>query len=191
MWHHLAMGRLLLLFVALPAIELALLIELGSRLGVLHTLGLIALTGVVGASLARSQGLSLIRDVQERLAAGEVPAEHLVDGVLILVAGAMLLTPGVLTDAAGFALLTPSVRRWVKRVLRHRFERAIEAGSVHVSFGDSFEPGRPGPDFRVDDSRARPLDETDPAAGPVYDLPPEDVRDGGFEERPKPPRSSS
>ena len=96
------MGRLLLLFVLVPALELVLLIELGQRIGTLPTLGLIVLTGVVGASLARSQGLRVLQELQRETEAGRLPAEPLVDGALILVAGALLVTPGVLTDAFGF-----------------------------------------------------------------------------------------
>ena len=68
------MGKLLLLFVALPAIELAILIELGSRFGTLHTIGLIVVTGVVGASLARGQGISVVRAIQSKVAEGRLPA---------------------------------------------------------------------------------------------------------------------
>ena len=88
-----AMGWLLLLFVVLPAVELALLIEIGSRIGTLETIGLIVITGVVGASLARSQGLRVLRRVQGEIAAGEMPADSLIDGVMILIAPK---TPAVL-----------------------------------------------------------------------------------------------
>ena len=80
------MGRLLVLFVVLPAVELALLIELGQRIGTLATLTLIVVSGVVGASLARSQGLQVLKQVQERISMGEMPAEPLLDGLLILIA---------------------------------------------------------------------------------------------------------
>ncbi len=125
--------RWLLLFVVLPAVELALLIEIGGRIGTATTLGLIVVTGMVGAALARSQGLRVVADTQQRLAAGELPADALVDGVLILVAGALLVTPGVLTDAFGFLCLVPAFRRVVKRELQRRFERAVREGRVHVS----------------------------------------------------------
>ena len=72
------MGKLLLLFVALPALELAILIELGSRFGTLHTIGLIVVTGVVGASLARGQGISVVRAIQREVAEGRLPADSMV-----------------------------------------------------------------------------------------------------------------
>lgn len=128
----LPVSRLLLLFILLPAIELALLIELGRRIGTAATLALIVVTGVLGASLARRQGLGVLRSLQEETAAGRLPASSLVDGALILVAGALLVTPGVLTDAFGFLCLVPAFRRWLERVARRHFERAVREGRVDV-----------------------------------------------------------
>jgi UPF0716 protein FxsA len=134
------MGRLLLLFVVLPAVELALLIELGSRFGTLHTLALIVLTGVVGASLARGQGLSVMRQIQAEVAAGRLPATSLVDAGIILVAAALLVTPGVLTDGFGFLCLVPAFRGVVKRILWHRLEDAVRQNRVHVDVGFESSP---------------------------------------------------
>jgi len=128
-------GRLLLLFIAVPAVELMLLIEIGERVGLLATIGLIMGTGIVGASLARRQGMSTLARLRADLDAGRVPAEPIVDGVLILVAGAMLITPGLLTDFAGFLLLVPACRQMVKRSLKRRFGRAVRKGSVGVTVG--------------------------------------------------------
>jgi UPF0716 protein FxsA len=129
--------RLLLLFVALPALELALLIEIGSRIGTLATLGLIVVTGAVGASLARRQGLGVLRKLQQEAAAGRMPAGSMVDGVIILMAAALLVTPGVLTDAFGFLCLVPAFRTLVKRALLRRFERAVRDGRVEIHvYGD-------------------------------------------------------
>lgn len=127
------MGRLLLLFIAVPAIELVLLIELGQRIGTLATIVLIMATGVIGASLARQQGLSTLARVRADLGQGRVPAEPIVDGVLILLAGAVLITPGVLTDVLGFLCLVPACRQVLKRFLKQRFERAVPQGAVDVS----------------------------------------------------------
>lgn len=136
------MFRLLLLFVVLPAVELGLLIEIGSRIGTGATLALIVATGIVGASLARRQGLGVLRVLQSETAAGRLPAGSLVDGVIILVAGALLVTPGVLTDAFGFLCLVPAFRRMVKRSLLRRLERAAQEGrfEVHVYTEDSWRP---------------------------------------------------
>jgi len=127
------MPTLLLLFIVVPAVELALLIEIGSRIGTLGTIGLIVLTGLVGAALARWQGFLVLRRMQEQTARGELPASSLIDGVLILIAAALLVTPGILTDAVGFALLVPAVRASLRRALRRRIERSIEQGQLRVS----------------------------------------------------------
>ncbi len=127
------MGRLLLLFIVLPAVELGLLIELGQRIGTLETLALIVVTGIVGASMARSQGLSLLSRVREQISAGEMPADSLLDGLMILIASALLVTPGVLTDAFGFLCLMPAFRALIKRELVRRFRRAVEENRVQMS----------------------------------------------------------
>ena len=127
------MGRLLLLFVLVPAAELALLIEIGRRIGTLATLGLIVITGVLGAYLARRQGLGVLRRMRQEVAAGRIPAGPVVDGVIILVAGAVLMTPGVLTDAFGFFCLIPACRELLKTQLRRRLQRAVRQGRVVVS----------------------------------------------------------
>jgi UPF0716 protein FxsA len=129
------MGRLLLLFVVVPAVELALLIEIGGRIGTPATLGIIMATGVIGASLARRQGLAVLRRLQEEANAGQLPADPIIDGVFLLVAGALLVTPGVLTDVVGFSCLVPAFRNLVKGVLRRRFERAVREGQVEVKVG--------------------------------------------------------
>jgi UPF0716 protein FxsA len=160
------MGRLLLLFIVVPAVELALLIELGSRIGTLATLGLIAATGVVGAALARSQGVSVLRQVQRELAEGRLPAGALVDGAIIVVAGALLMTPGVLTDALGFLCLLPGFRHRIKRALWRRFESAVRDQRIHVSIYTDGVEGQSRPGSTIDVDPAKPPDtETDTYVG--------------------------
>lgn len=105
------------LFVTVPLIELGLLIWVGGRVGLLPTVALVIVTGILGAALARWQGVATLRRFQQRLASGELPHEDLIDGILILLAGAVLLTPGLLTDVAGFLLLVPVVRAGARRLL--------------------------------------------------------------------------
>lgn len=126
------MPKLLLLFVVVPAVELVLLIEIGGRIGTLATLALIVVTGIVGASLARRQGVGVIRVIQEEMNSGRLPTESLVDAAFILVAGALLVTPGILTDAVGFLCLVPAFRRHARHVLRRRFEQAAREGRIRV-----------------------------------------------------------
>jgi UPF0716 protein FxsA len=141
------MGRLLLLFILVPAVELALLIELGRVIGTPATLGIIVLTGAVGAALARWQGLRVLRDLQAESAAGHLPADPLMDGAIILLAGALLITPGILTDVFGFLCLVPATRALGKRAIRRRFEQAVRDGSVVMmgGLGGSAMPGSGGP----------------------------------------------
>ena len=134
------MASLLLLFIVVPAIELALLIEVGTRIGTSATLGIIVGTGIVGAALAKQQGLRTIRKIQGELEAGALPAGALVDGVIILIAGALLITPGLLTDAAGFLCLVPVTRALAKRALQRRFEQAVQEQRIHVN-GDFYSAG--------------------------------------------------
>lgn len=110
--------RLAVLFILVPLLELYLLIKLGSHIGGPATIAIVVVTGLIGAGLARSQGLKVMGEVRGSLAAGEMPADAIVDGLLILVAGAVLLTPGLLTDALGFFLLIPRGRRAVRSVAR-------------------------------------------------------------------------
>ena len=142
------MGRLLLLFILLPAVELSLLIERGGHIGTLATLGVIAVTGFVGGTLARSQGLRVWSHVQREIAAGGLPADSLIDGLMILIAGALLITPGVLTDAFGFLCLVPAFRTLLKREVVRRFRQAVEENRVQVGvqgvwFHDTAASARP------------------------------------------------
>ena len=111
------MLRLLLLFTIVPLVELWLLLRIGEVIGLLPTIALILVTGVVGASLARWQGLLCIRNVQLQISSGELPTDSLLDGLGILIAAAFLVTPGILTDAVGFGLLIPPVRRVARRII--------------------------------------------------------------------------
>lgn len=102
---------LFLLFLLVPLVEIWFLIVVGGVIGALPTVGLVVLTALVGAALARIQGLAIIGRLQATLARGEVPAFELLEGVLTLVGALLLLTPGFFTDAAGFICLFPVTRR--------------------------------------------------------------------------------
>ena len=153
--------RLFLLFIVLPAAELALLIEIGRHLGTLVTLALIVVTGALGAGLARHQGLRVLEQVQRELAEGRLPAGPMLDGVLVLLAAAVLVTPGVITDAFGFLCLTPGFRSLVKREMLRRLERAAAEQRLHLHLfdGDARAGADRGPIIDVtpdpDDERTR------------------------------------
>jgi UPF0716 protein FxsA len=115
-------GRLLILFITVPLLEILILIKLGETLGFWATVLLVIGTGVLGATLARFYGWVVWQRISRELEAGHVPAEQLLDGALLFVGGVVLLTPGLLTDIAGFLLLIPWTRGVVKRWLRSKFE---------------------------------------------------------------------
>ncbi|MFC1717338.1 FxsA family protein [Candidatus Poribacteria bacterium] len=111
--------KLFALFIVTPVVEMALLIEIGKRIGTLQTIAIIVVTGIVGASLAKSQGLRIVRDMKLSVHNGEMPHNQLIEGVLILIGGALLITPGILTDVAGFVLVIP----WTRRLIRERLKK--------------------------------------------------------------------
>jgi UPF0716 protein FxsA len=124
-------GVIALLFLVVPFVELFVLLQVGQAIGVLDTIALLVLVSLVGAWLVKREGLGVLRRAQQRAAAGAVPGRELVDGVLILFAGALLLTPGFVTDVVGILLLLPPVRavlrgstvKWLRRratVVRYR-----------------------------------------------------------------------
>jgi UPF0716 protein FxsA len=126
------LGRLALLFVVVPIIELMLLIELGQRVGLMPTLALVVATGIGGAALARAEGVRVFFQFQKELAQGKLPGQAILDGASVLIGGAFLLTPGVMTDVLGFSLLFPLTRRWIQKKVKARLERQIKDGTVQV-----------------------------------------------------------
>ncbi len=115
--------RLIFLFTALPLIEIYLLIKVGAAIGGLKTALLVVGTGVVGALLARKEGLTVWRSLKGKLRDGQLPAEELIDGVILLLSGAFLLTPGIVTDVVGLAGLVPFFRRRVGHYGRSWFQK--------------------------------------------------------------------
>jgi UPF0716 protein FxsA len=105
---------LALLFLVVPFVELYVLIQVGHVIGVLPTIAVLIAVSVIGAWLVKREGLATLRRVRERVDAGQVPGRELVDGLLILLAGALLLTPGFLSDVLGILLLLPPVRALVR-----------------------------------------------------------------------------
>jgi len=108
---------LLLLFIVLPIAELYVIIQVGGAIGVVPTLAILLLDGILGAALTRSQGRSAWRRFNEAMAAGKVPAKEVFDGACIIVGGAFLLAPGFITDAIGLSLLVPPSRALYRRIL--------------------------------------------------------------------------
>ena len=109
---------LFLLFLIVPLIEIGLFIAIGGVIGLWPTLLGVVVTALIGSAVLRVQGLSLLAEIQRLMNAGRMPAQQLVEGVLLAVAGALLLTPGYFTDAVGFVLLVPTARIAIYRYLR-------------------------------------------------------------------------
>lgn len=102
---------LLTLFIVIPIIEISVLISVGSAIGGLNTILFVIFTAVLGAYLVRQQGFATLQAYQSKLQNGQIPAGEIAQGIALLIAGAVLLTPGFITDALGFSLLIPPVRR--------------------------------------------------------------------------------
>ena len=140
-------GWLLLLFTVVPAVELYLLIQLGQWIGALQTVAIIVGTGLLGAALAKREGLAVVRQLHQDTLNGVPPTDRLMEGVLVLLGGAFLITPGVITDLTGFLLIAPPTRRWlVPRVKAWAARRLLLRG---VTVG----PAEAGPAAR--EARAR------------------------------------
>jgi UPF0716 protein FxsA len=123
------MRFLLLLFIAMPIIEMWVLISVGSEIGALATIGLVLATALIGAGLLRQQGLQTLWLVQRKLAEGQMPAREIFSGIILAVSGALLLTPGFVTDALGFAALVPGLRDQLAVLIM----RKMVFGGVSVS----------------------------------------------------------
>jgi len=168
---------LLVIFLTVPLLEIAAFVLVGSRIGVLATLGMVLVTAVVGSVLLRVQGFGLLRRIQAETDSGRVPGRELVHGAMILLAGFLLLLPGFVTDAIGFLLFVPAFRDWMWRVLARRVLVKVDLSAMGATTArysrdsrtidldeDDFtrttdearsagEPKDPSPWRRIDDGR--------------------------------------
>lgn len=154
-------ARLFLLFTFVPAIELFLLLQLGALMGPLPTFLLIVTTGFVGASLARSQGLAVLRQLADDASRGLPPAERVAEGALIVAGGLLLVTPGPLTDLTGLLCILPPTRRWLApRVWRFVARHVLVIGPngpVRPGVG-TLRPGAPRPPQGAREPASSPFD---------------------------------
>lgn len=151
---------LLLLFIFVPVIEIGLFIQVGGFLGFWPTMALVLITAFVGASLVRSQGIQTLMSVQGRLQQGELPAQQILEGVLLAVAGVLLLTPGFMTDALGMLVLLPAPRAALARQIIARVKvSTLSSSGFH---GGSFHSGGfQGGTFH--DRSQNPFEQQDPS----------------------------
>jgi len=125
---------LIVLFIVVPAIELWGLIAVGKVIGGWTTVALVILTGVVGAWLAKRQGLQVFRLVQLQLSRGQMPTESLIDGFLVLIGGILLMAPGFFSDVIGLILLIPYTRMIVRHLLKLWLWRMVSSGRIQLFF---------------------------------------------------------
>lgn len=131
------MRFLFLFFIAVPLIEMFLLFEVSDQIGGLPTIALVVLTAVIGVQVLKRQGLSTLLRANQRIEAGELPAQEIVEGMMLAGAGALLLTPGFITDTLGFILITGPLRRPLARKL------------IKVGFLGAMKPGPGGGGFTM------------------------------------------
>ena len=124
---------LAVLFIAFPILEFTILIEIGRRLGTVTTILIVFGTGILGAILARMEGMRIVSRIQDNLRLGIMPQEELLDGFLVLIAGVMLITPGLISDITGMLLLFPLTRFPVKMLLKRLARRAIATRTFHIN----------------------------------------------------------
>lgn len=123
--------KLVLLFVATPVVELAILVYLGTVIGVVYTVLIVVATGIGGALLAKNQGLATLHRIRSSVGRGILPGEELLQGTLILIGGLMLLTPGLVTDLVGFAMLVPQTRKVMAGWLRGIIQRNVQQRNMY------------------------------------------------------------
>ena len=124
--------RFLLLCALVPLIEIYLLMKIATAMGALNTIALVIVSALLGVMLARREGLRTMQQISDSLERGAIPAEEMIDTLLIFVAGILLLIPGVLTDLLAFVLLIPYTRTLFKRWLRRRFDRALATRNLRL-----------------------------------------------------------
>ncbi len=147
------MALLFLLFILLPIAELYVIIQIGGAIGVLPTLALLVVDSLIGAALARSQSRAAWERFNRALAEGRVPGREVFDGAMIILGGALLLTPGFITDIAGLFLLVPPTRALLRAFLTRSVSKRAGTAWRVTTFGSARGPG-PG---------------TDPPGGRAYD----------------------
>ncbi|MCB1491536.1 MAG: FxsA family protein [Rhodobiaceae bacterium] len=152
-----------ILFLSIPIIEIGLFISVGGMIGLWPTLAIVILTAILGTALLRRQGLSVLRQAQADLDAGRVPLARIADGLFLLVAAVLLLTPGFMTDTLGFLLFIPAVRQTIGRAVLAWFARngRVTVATAHAGrrdygrYGDTTVIEGEAVEISTDDDRSR------------------------------------
>lgn len=141
------------LFIAIPILEMVVLIQVGQQIGALWTIVLVLLTAFIGINLLRYQGLSTLSRATWRMQSGQIPAQEMLEGILLAVGGALLLTPGFVTDTIGFLLLVPFTRQFFASRLMGRFKSFASANVTGGGFSaGGFSKGGFNTDINSDQS---------------------------------------
>lgn len=135
-------GVLFLLFTVIPALELYLLFKIGAQIGLAQTLFIIISTGIIGASLVKSQGVKILMQIQGELGAGKVPSNAIFKGLLMLVGGVLMVTPGFITDITGILLVLPVTQDIIGLILKPLLFKAIASNKVNVFYSAQGFPGQ-------------------------------------------------
>ncbi|MCB0384219.1 MAG: FxsA family protein [Bdellovibrionales bacterium] len=138
---------LIFFFTVLPLVELFFLIRAGQIIGLWNTIAVVLVTGILGASFARSQGQLIWKQVNEKLARGEMPADSLFHGFLVFAGGLLLVTPGFVTDFLGLSMVMPGPRHFILRLLKKAIEKRIQTGQIRFYqsniHAQNIRPGQP------------------------------------------------
>ena len=146
-------GKLFLLFAILPIIEIALLVNVGEQIGGWNTVGLVIITAFIGAWLVRQQGLSTLIEAQRRMQTGEIPGQQMAEGLLLVVAGVLLVTPGFITDGIGFLLSMPLTRPVIARSLLKHMQVNVIRQQGQAGFGQTWHSHQADAQPRSPDER--------------------------------------
>jgi UPF0716 protein FxsA len=124
--------KLFILFTLIPVIELALLIKIGSIIGLFNTIAIVIMTALIGAYMVKMEGIGVMYRIQQNMQEGIFPAEELINGMMILVAGALLLTPGFFTDVIGFLMVFPVSRNYIKKIAKSYMKRKMSTDELYI-----------------------------------------------------------
>lgn len=170
------MWRLVLLFTVVPALELALLLQIGAWLGPWQTFAIVVITGTVGAWLAKREGFGVLSQLREELSQGLPPGSRIAEGVLVFAGGLLLVTPGVMTDLAGFLFIAPPSRRWLAPRVVHAITSRLDVavmgpgGPIQGQApGQTVDPEAPQVRVRRPGVRRPTPERGDPFASPFDD----------------------
>lgn len=124
--------KLFILFTLVPVIELALLIKIGSIIGLFNTIAIVIMTALIGAYMVKLEGIGVMYRIQQNMQEGIFPAEELINGMMILIAGALLLTPGFFTDVIGFLMVFPVSRNYIKKIAKSYMKRKMSTDELYI-----------------------------------------------------------